>query len=354
MSNETPTALRPFINMVADGNVLSSEQAEKAFDIIMSGGATTAQIAGFLMALRTRGETVDEITAAVKTMRAKMLAIPAPHGAMDIVGTGGDGSGTYNISTAAAIVTAACGVPIAKHGNRALSSQSGASDVLGALGINIDCTMDLVKRALVEAGICFLMAPRHHSAIKHVMPARIELGVRTIFNILGPLSNPANVKRQMTGAFSKDWIVPMAQTLGNMGSEMAWVVHGSDGLDEITTTGTTFVAQLKDGKVTEFEISPTDAGIPLAEPDDLKGGSPEHNAKALSALLEGEQGPYRDVVVLNAAASLLVAGRVDDLKSGAKMAAEAIDSKKALDTLENLINITNEPVGDDLNDEVGG
>ncbi|MCK5167683.1 MAG: anthranilate phosphoribosyltransferase, partial [Rhodospirillaceae bacterium] len=244
MSNDTPMELKPILNKVGDGEVLSAAEAEEAFDIIMSGGATTAQIAGFLMALRTRGETVDEITAAVKTMRAKMLSIPAPPGAMDIVGTGGDGSGTYNISTAAAIVTASCGVPVAKHGNRALSSKSGASDVLGALGINIDCNMGLVKRALAEAGICFLMAPRHHSAIKHVMPARIELGVRTIFNILGPLSNPANVKRQMTGAFAKEWIVPMAQTLGNLGSEMAWVVHGSDGLDEITTTGKTFVAQL--------------------------------------------------------------------------------------------------------------
>ena len=349
-----PMALKPILNKVGDGEILSTAEAEEAFDIIMSGGATTAQIAGFLMALRTRGETVDEITAAVKTMRAKMLSIPAPPGAMDIVGTGGDGSGTYNISTAAAIVTAACGVPIAKHGNRALSSKSGASDVLGALGINIDCNMDLVKRALDEAGICFLMAPRHHSAIRHVMPARIELGVRTIFNILGPLSNPAGVKRQMTGAFAKEWIVPMAQTLGNLGSEMAWVVHGSDGLDEITTTGKTFVAQLKDGAVTEFEISPSDAGIDLAKPEDLKGGDARHNAKALTALLEGETGPYRDIVILNAAASLLVAGKVSDLKSGAKMAAAAIDDKKALDTLENLINITNEPVGGDLDDEVGG
>ena len=235
MSNKIPTALKPILDKVADGNTLSQAEAEGAFEIIMSGEATTAQIAGFLMALRVRGETVDEITGAVKIMREKMLTVHAPPGAMDIVGTGGDGQGTYNISTATAVVVAACGVPVAKHGNRALSSKSGTADALGALGVNIDCDMSLVKRALHEAGICFLMAPRHHSAMKHVMPARIELGVRTLFNLLGPLSNPAGVKRQMTGAFSRDWIVPMAEVLGKLGSEVAWVVHGSDGLDEITT-----------------------------------------------------------------------------------------------------------------------
>lgn len=352
--NDIPSALRPFLNMVGNKMPLSEDQAHKAFNIIMSGGATTAQIAGFLMALRTRGETVEEITGAVKAMREKMLSIPAPKGAIDIVGTGGDGIGTYNISTGAAIVTASCGVPVAKHGNRALSSKSGTADALSAIGVNIDCSMSLAKRALNEANICFLMAPRHHSAMKHVMPARIEMGVRTIFNILGPLSNPANVKRQMTGAFAKEWIVPMAKTLGNLGSEMAWVVHGSDGLDEITTTGKTFVAQLKDGEVTEFEISPSDAGIAEAKLEDLKGGDVQHNAKALMALLEGEKGPYRDIVVFNAAASLLVAGKVENLKDGAAMAINAIDEKKSLDTLEALINITNEPVGDDLSDEVGG
>lgn len=352
--NDIPTGLRPFINSVADGNALSASEAEEAFNLIMSGEATTAQIAGFLLALRTRGETVDEITGAVKAMRAKMLTVSAPPGAIDIVGTGGDGSGTYNISTGAAIVTAACGVPVAKHGNRALSSKSGTADALGALGVNIDCDMKLVHRALMEANICFLMAPRHHSAMKYVMPARIELGVRTVFNILGPLSNPANVKRQMTGAFSIDWIEPMAQTLGNLGSEMAWVVHGSDGLDEITTTGPTTVAQLKDGKVTTFEISPSDAGISEAKPEDLKGGDAQHNAAALTALLEGEAGAYRDIVVLNAGASLLVAGKVDNLKAGAEMAAAAIDDKKALETLESLVNITCEQSDDDLNDEVGG
>ena len=352
--NDIPTALRPYLNKAGDGVALSEDESREAFDIIMSGGATTAQIAGFLMALRTRVETVDEITGAVKVLREKMLSIPSPKGAIDIVGTGGDGSGTYNISTGAAIVTASCGVPVAKHGNRALSSKSGTADALKAIGVNIDCQIELLKKSLSEANICFLMAPRHHSAIKHVMAARVELGVRTMINIIGPLSNPANVKRQMTGVFAREWIVPMAKTLGNLGSEMAWVVHGSDGLDEITTTGKTFVAQLKDGNVSEFEISPADAGIPEANPQDLKGGDASHNAKALMALLEGEKGPYRDIVVLNAAASLLVAGKVDNLKDGAEMAASAIDDKKSLDTLESLINITNEPVGDDLNDEVGG
>ena len=352
--NDTPTALKPVLNQVADGKSLSAAEAEAAFNIIMSGDATTAQIAGFLMALRVRGETVDEITGAVKIMREKALKVLAPHDAIDIVGTGGDASGTYNISTGASLVTAACGVPVAKHGNRALSSKSGTADVLSALGVKLDCDMELVKRSIWEAHIGFLLAPRHHAAMKYVMPARIEMGIRTIFNLLGPLSNPAGVKRQLTGAYSRAWIVPMAQTLGNLGSDMAWVVHGSDGLDEITTTGPTFVAQTQNGALSEFEINPADAGLPLAKPEDLKGGTPEHNAEKLRALLQGERSSYRDCVVFNAAAALLIAGKAADLKDGAAQAQAAIDTGKAMATLESLINITNDPGLSAMTDEVGG
>ena len=352
--NTTPSALKPILNKIADGLSLTSGEAEAAFEVIMSGGATTAQIAGMLMALRVRGETVDEITSAVKIMRAKALKVSAPHDAIDIVGTGGDDSGTYNISTAAALVTAACGVPVAKHGNRALSSKSGTADVLSALGVKLDCDMELVKRAIWEAKIGFLLAPRHHAAMKYVMPARVEMGIRTIFNILGPLSNPADVKRQLTGAYSRDWIAPMAQTLGNLGSDFAWVVHGSDGLDEITTTGPTYVAQIKDGELSEFEITPEDAGLPLATPKDLRGGTPEHNAEALRGLLQGEKSAYRDCVVFNVAAALLIAGKAADLKDGAAQAAAAIDTGKAMDTLEALINITNDDGNAAMTDEVGG
>lgn len=352
--NDILTALKPILTTVSEGHHLSADDAEQAFDIIMSGAATTAQIAGFLMALRVRGETVDEITGAVKAMRAKMLTIDAPSNAIDIVGTGGDGMGTYNVSTASAIVTAACGVPVAKHGNRALSSKSGTADALGALGVNIDCDMSLVKRAIWEARIGFLMAPRHHSAMKYVMPARIEMGVRTIFNILGPLSNPAGVTRQLSGAFSRHWIEPMAQTLGNLGSEMAWVVHGSDGLDEITTTGATHVAQLKDGKVTTFDIHPDDVGIPLASLDELKGGTPEENAESLRNLLNGERGAYRDIVLFNSAAALLIADKVETLRDGVAMAMAAIDDGKGMDTLQDLVAITNSPLDEELSNEVGG
>ncbi len=338
-------ALKPLLASVAAGNSLSAEEAETAFDIIMSGQATEAQIGAFLMALRVRGETVDEITGAVRTMRAKALAAQAPADAIDVVGTGGDGSGTYNISTAAAIVVAGCGVPVAKHGNRALSSKSGAADVLGALGVNIDADMALVERAITEAGIGFLMAPRHHSAMKYVGPARVQMGVRTIFNILGPLSNPAGVKRQFTGVFSKAWIGPMAEVLKNLGCEAAWVVHGADGLDELTTTGPSHVTQLKDGAITTFDVSPEDAGLPIAKSEDLKGGDAEHNAEALKAVMDGVLGPYRDIVVYNAAGALIVAGKADDLESGAVLAAAAIDDGKAKEALEKWIAITNESGG---------
>ena len=334
--------LKPLIAKVADGNSLDAEEAETAFGIIMSGDASEAQIGAFLMALRVRGETVDEITGAVRTMRAKALAVKAPAGAIDVVGTGGDGSGTYNISTAAAIVVAAAGVPVAKHGNKALSSKSGAADVLAALGVNIDADLGLVEKAIREAGIGFMMAPRHHSAMKHVGPARVEMGTRTIFNLLGPLSNPAGVKRQFTGVFSKDWIEPLAHVLKNLGCEAAWVVHGADGLDEMTTTGPSFVAELKEGKIETFDVTPEDAGLPEAKPEDLKGGDAEHNAEALKAVLDGSPGPYRDVVVYNAAGALIVAGKAKDLREGAALAAAAIDDGKARAALDKMVAITNE------------
>ena len=334
--------LKPLLAKVADGTTLSADEAEAAFDIIMSGQATDAQIGAFLMALRVRGETVDEITGAVRTMRAKALAVKAPAGAIDVVGTGGDGSGTYNISTAAAIVVAACGVPVAKHGNKALSSKSGAADVLAALGVNLDADLALVEKSISDAGIGFMMAPRHHSAMKYVGPARVEMGTRTLFNLLGPLSNPAGVKRQFTGVFAKDWVEPLAKVLGNLGCEAAWVVHGADGLDEMTTTGPSFVAQLKDGEITTFEVTPEDAGLAEAKPEDLKGGDAATNAEALKAVLNGDPGPYRDVVVYNAAGALIVAGKAGDLKQGCALAAAAIDDGKAKETLEKMIAISNE------------
>jgi len=334
-------AMKPVLNKLADGNALSVDEAEAAFAIIMSGEATPAQIAGMLMALRVRGETVDEITGAVRTMRAKMDKISAPEGAMDVVGTGGDGSGTYNISTGAAFVVAGAGVPVAKHGNRALSSKSGAADVLSSLGVNLDAPFPVIEKAIAEAGIGFMMAPRHHSAMRFVGPVRVEMGVRTIFNILGPLSNPAGVKRQFTGVFSRQWVRPMAETLANLGCEAAWVVHGADGLDELSTTGPSHVAQLADGKISEFEVTPDDAGLPTASMADIKGGDPEDNAEALRALLAGQPGAYRDIVLYNAAASLLVAGKASDLKHGVQLAAKSIDDGAAQATLDKLVAITN-------------
>lgn len=333
--------MKPILNKVADGTALSADEAEAAFGIIMSGDATPAQIAGFLMALRVRGETVDEITGAVRTMRAKMTRISAPAGAMDVVGTGGDSSGTFNISTGAAFVVAGAGVPVAKHGNRALSSKSGAADVLSSLGVNLEAAFPVIEKAMAEAGIGFLMAPRHHSAMRFVGPVRVEMGVRTIFNILGPMSNPADVKRQFTGVFSKDWVLPMAEALKNLGCEAAWVVHGSDGLDELTTTGPTHVAALENGAIREFEVSPTDVGIAIADPADLKGGDPEANAAAIRTLLAGETGAYRDIVLLNAGASLVVAGKAADLATGVDMAATSIDGGAALAALDKLVAITN-------------
>lgn len=332
-----PTDLKAFINLAATGKPLTASQAEQAFEIMMTGNATPSQMGGFLMALRVRGETVSEITGAVRAMRAKMTRIDAPPDAIDTCGTGGDASGTWNISTAAAIVVAACGVPVAKHGNRGLSSKSGAADVLAALGVNIDADMALVRQSLWDNKICFMMAPRHHAAMRHVGPTRVELGTRTIFNLMGPLSNPAGAKRQLTGVFSRDWIVPMAEVLGKLGSERAWVVHGSDGLDELTTTGPSFVAELLNGKVKSFEVTPEHAGLPYASQADLKGGDPAANAMALNAVMDGQNGAYRDIVLFNSAAALLIAGKAKDLKDGVAQAGDAIDSGLARRVLQKLI-----------------
>ena len=331
---------KSLIAKVATGASLTRDEAAGAFARMMSGEATPSQMGGLLMALRVRGETVDEITGAVNTMRAKMLGVKAPADAVDIVGTGGDASGSYNISTCAAFIVAGCGVPVAKHGNRALSSRSGAADVLGALGVRIDLTPDDVGRCIAKAGIGFMFAPTHHPAMKNVGPTRVELGTRTIFNLLGPLSNPASVKRQMVGTFSKQWIEPMAQVLHNIGVQAAWVVHGSDGLDEITTSGTTSVAELKGGQIRSFEISPEEAGLPRGKPEALKGGDAETNAKALLDVLKGKPSAFRDVAVLNAAAALIVAGQAKDLKDGAALAAKSIDSGEAEGRLDRLIAVS--------------
>jgi anthranilate phosphoribosyltransferase len=337
------TDFKQLVALVAGGQRLSVEQARAAFDIMMSGNATPAQMGAFLIGLRVRGETIEEITGGAMTMRAKALHLEAPPNAIDVVGTGGDNVGTWNVSTAAAIVVAATGQPVAKHGNRAASSKTGAADVLTALGVNIDCDMALVKKALWEANIGFLMAPRHHGAMRHVGPTRVELGTRTIFNLLGPLSNPSLVKRQLLGVFAREWVEPLAQVMGRLGSERVWVMHGLDGLDELTTTGPSLVAELKDGKVSTFEVTPADAGLPLAEPAALKGGDPATNALALNAVLDGHPGAFRDIVLYNAAAALLVADHAGDLKEGARIAAAAIDTGKARQTLDRLIAITNEP-----------
>jgi len=338
----TASDLKSLIAIVAAGQPLTEAQAEDAFAVMMSGDATPAQIGAFLMALRVRGETVEEITGAVRAMRAKMLAIKSPRGAIDTCGTGGDGAGTWNISTAASIVIASCGVPVAKHGNRAMSSKTGAADVLAALGVNIEADTALVEKALTEANICFMLAPRHHSAMRHVAPVRVELGTRTIFNLMGPLSNPAGARRQLVGVFSPQWIEPMAKVLGRLGTERAWVVHGSDGLDELTTTGASHVAELKDGAVHRFEIVPEDAGLPRTRPADLKGADPTTNAGAITELLKGRKGPFRDIVLYNSAAALLISDKAKSLKEGVALAAEAIDSGAARATLSRLVAITNQ------------
>ena len=334
--------LKPLIGTAAD-RPLTRDEAQTAFQILFEGEATPSQIGGLLMALRTRGETVDEYAAAAAVMRAKCNAVTAPEGAMDIVGTGGDGKGTLNISTATAFVVAGAGVTVAKHGNRNLSSKSGAADALGQMGIDVMVGVPIVERALREVGIAFMMAPMHHPAMAHVGPVRAELGTRTIFNILGPLTNPAGVKRQLTGAFSRDLIRPMAETLGQLGSERAWLVHGSDGTDELTITGISWVAALEeDGSIREAELHPEDFGLPVHPFEDIIGGTPAENAAALRALLDGAPGAYRDAVLLNSAAALVVADHAPDLKTGVAQAAESIDSGAALAKITALANLTSE------------
>jgi anthranilate phosphoribosyltransferase len=334
--------LKPLLAHVAQGRSLTEAQAEAAFEIIMSGNATPSQIGAFLMALRVRGETVEELAGAARIMRAKAIAVDAPPGTIDTCGTGGDASGSFNISTASALVVAGCGVPVAKHGNRALSSQSGSADVLTALGVNIEADFAIVRRCLWEIGIGFLMAPRHHSATRHVAPTRVELGTRTIFNLLGPLSSPASAPRQLVGVFAPEWVRPMAEVLGRLGLERAWVVHGS-GLDELTTAGVTTVAALDGGKVETFEIVVEDVGLPRARLDDLRGGAPRHNATLMRDLLAGTGGPLRDIVLLNSGAALLVAGQAPDLESGIELAARSLDTGAARRVLANLVARTNEP-----------
>jgi anthranilate phosphoribosyltransferase len=332
---------KALIAKVATGASLTRQEAASAFDRMMSGEATPSQMGALLMGLRVRGESVDEITGAVTTMRAKMLGVKAPPDAIDVVGTGGDASGSFNISTCAAFIVAGAGVPVAKHGNRALSSKSGAADVLGALGVKIDLSAEQVAKCIREAGIGFMFAPAHHPAMKNVGPTRVELGTRTIFNLLGPLSNPAGVKRQMVGTFSKHWIEPMAQVLKNLGSQCVWVVHGSDGLDEITTSGPTSVAALENGKIRTFEIAPQDVDLPQAKPEALRGGDAEHNAKALLNVLKGKAGAFRDVAIFNAAAALVVAGKAKELKEAAGLASKSIDSGEAEGSLDRLIAVSN-------------
>lgn len=332
---------KPIIAKVATGSPLTREEAEKAFDQILSGEATLAQMGAFLMALRVRGETVEEISGAVAAMRAKMLRVKAPADALDIVGTGGDNSGSWNVSTLAAILAAATGLKIAKHGNRAASSKSGAADVLTALGVKVGIDPAGIERCIDQAGVGFMFAPAHHSSMRHVAPVRVELGTRTIFNLLGPLSNPAGVKKQVIGVFSESWMMPVAETLKNLGSTDVWVVHGSDGLDEITTTGETNVIALKNGTLSSFTVTPDDAGLPRTNPDDLKGGDGAHNAKALKAVLDGERSAYRDIAVLNAAAALVVAGRAETLDEAARIVEAAIDDGRAKQVLDNLVKASN-------------
>jgi len=332
---------KTLIGKVATGAPLTVEESAHAFELMMTGEATPSQMGALLMAMRVRGETLDEITGAVQTMRAKMLTVTAPPGAMDVVGTGGDGSGSYNISTCAAFIVAGGGVTVAKHGNRALSSRCGAADVLTALGVQIDLTPEAIGRCIAEVGIGFMFAPSHHPATKHVGPTRVELGTRTIFNILGPLVNPAGVRRHLVGVYARQWVEPLAHALHRLGSERAFIVHGSDGLDEITLTGPTTIASLENGEVRTFEVAPEEVGLSRAPSEALKGGDAPTNAAALRAVLSGEKGAYRDCASFNAAAALVVGGRARDLREGMQIAASAIDSGEALRRLDHLIELSN-------------
>ena len=333
--------IKPLIAKVADGKPLTREESRAAFNVLMSGDATPSQIAGFLMALRVRGETVDEITGAVSVMREKMLPVAAPADAIDIVGTGGDASGSYNISTCAAFVAAGCGLKVAKHGNRALSSKSGAADVLMALGVKLDIPPEKISECISEASLGFMFAPQHHSSMKHVGPSRVELGTRTIFNLLGPLSNPASTKRQVTGVFGKHWVEPLAHVLKNLGSEACWICHGEGGMDEIVPTGTTYIAELKDGVVRTFDVTPEAAGLQRSNIAELKGGDAAHNAEALWDVLSGKPSAFADAALITAAAALVVAGRTADLRTGVMTARESITSGAAAKALARLVDVSN-------------
>ena len=333
--------LKALIHKVADAKNLTEQEMRTALEIMTDGHATQAQMGAFLMALRVRGETIEEITGAAQMMRSKMRRVNAPDGAVDIVGTGGDSHGTYNVSTCAALVAAGAGVKVAKHGSRSVSSLAGASDVLSALGVKLDVQNATIERAIAEAGVGFMFAPNHHPAMKNWAPVRAELGTRTIFNLLGPISNPAGVKRQIVGVYSWHWVEPVAHVLAKLGAEHVWVVHGHDGLDELTTTGSTDVAEVKNGAVTVFEITPQDAGLPPAKLSDLKGGDPAYNAAAIRAVLDGKPGPFRDIVLLNAAAALIVGNKAKDLIDGVAIAARAIDSGAARSALAKLVEVTN-------------
>ena len=333
--------LKPLIAKAANGLALSRMEAREAFNVMMSGEATPSQIAGLLMALRVRGETVDEITGAVEIMREKMVRVAAPADVIDIVGTGGDASGSYNISTCAAIIAAGAGLKVAKHGNRALSSKSGAADVLMALGVKLDIAPEKISECIEKASVGFMFAPQHHSSMKFVGPTRVELGTRTIFNLLGPLANPAGAKRQVTGVYSKAWVEPLAYVLKNLGSEACWICHGEGGMDEIVPTGTTWVSELKNGVITSFELSPEAAGVVRANPDDLKGGDAAHNAEALRGVLAGKPSAFADASVMTAAAALIVAGKVEDMTSGVSLAREAVKSGSAEQKLANLVEVSN-------------
>lgn len=335
------TDFKTIIAKVADAHPLDASEARAAFDFIMSGEATASQIAGFLMALRVRGEVVDEIVGAVSTMRSKMLPVEAPDGAIDIVGTGGDNSGTYNVSTCAAIVAAGAGAKVAKHGNRSLSSKSGAADALAELGLNLEADAATISRCIAEGNLGFMFAPMHHAAMRHVGPSRVELGTRTIFNLLGPLSNPAGVKRQVVGVFDPKWLQPLAEVLQTLGSEHVWMVHG-DGLDELTTAGTTQIVELKNGDINSFKLKPEDAGLSTANMSDLLGGAPKENAAALREVLAGAKNAYRDISCLNAGAGLVVAGIADDITEGVAKAQAAIDNGSAAKVLENVAAISNQ------------
>ncbi|PKA39435.1 anthranilate phosphoribosyltransferase [Rhizobium sullae] len=335
------TDLKPLLAKAASREPLTRDEAREAFEILMSGQATPSQIGGFLMALRVRGETVDEIVGAATTMRSKMLRVEAPADAIDIVGTGGDGSGTYNISTLAALIVAGAGVPVAKHGNRALSSKSGASDSLAALGVKLEIAPEVITRCISEAGVGFMFAQLHHSAMRHVGPSRVELGTRTIFNLLGPLTNPAGVRRQLLGVFAPQWVVPIAEVMRDLGSESVWVVHG-DGLDEITTTGKTSVAALENGKIRTFELSPADFGVSSCALAAIKGGDGVANAAALREVLSGARNAYRDIALANAAASLVIAGKAETITEGMKLATESLDSGATAAALDKLIAVSND------------